>query len=127
MSASSRHNYLALLVLLFLLAPFTMMTAPLSDLGHKAWVVALSIFVAAVWRVSVARWGAGASLLAAGAAVPVLVVIQGALLLDLWPAPADSTGVFALAFPIWIVVVTLTAGGAVHLVQKRRHLQAHTS
>ncbi|WP_298887504.1 hypothetical protein [uncultured Serinicoccus sp.] len=127
MPASSRHNYATLLVLLLLVIPFTMITDPLSDMGHKAWIVALSIFVAAVWRVGVVRWGLGASLLAAGAAVPVLVVVQAALLLDVWPVPEGSTGVFALAFPMWIVVVTLTVGGALHLLQKHRHLQAQTS
>ena len=40
-----------------------MSTDALSDLDHKARIVEFSMFVTAVWRTSVARWGLGASLL----------------------------------------------------------------
>ena len=66
MHLSTRRNIAAAIMLLLMLAPFTMLTAPSSDVGHKALLAGLGLVVVGLWRTFVALWGPVVALLTRG-------------------------------------------------------------
>jgi hypothetical protein len=77
---------------------------------HVGMLAALSVLVSLVWRAGVREWGSSGALLAVAAAPFTLVLLYGAVFLDLWPTPADSLGWFVIGFPVWIVVIAAVSG-----------------
>lgn len=128
MHLSTRRNIAAAIMLLLMLAPFTMLTAPSSDVGHKALLTSLGLFVVGLWRLCVALWGPVVALLTWGAAWPMYFLISWLLVAGLWPAPENSWGHFAFVFPAWVAIVLLGGGVLVHLleVEQRRTSSTHS-
>lgn len=122
MRVSTRRNLAAAIMLLLMLAPFTVLTSPSSDVGHQALLAGLGLVVVGLWRIVVALWGPVVALLTWGAAWPMYFLISWLLTTGLWPAPESSWGHFAFAFPAWVAIVLLVSGMLVHLleVEQRR-------
>lgn len=126
MDVSTRRNIAAAIMLLLMLAPFTMLTAPSSDVGHKALLAGLGLVVVGLWRIFVALWGPVVALLTWGAAWPMYFLISWLLVAGLWPAPESSWGHFAFVFPAWVAIVLLVSGTLVHLLEVEQR-QASTT
>ena len=120
MRSDRRLTFTTVLVVLVLLAPFTLLGDPGSALAHRALLLVLGLLVGAVWWRSVLRWGPAGALVAAATAVPILVLVYAAVLVGVWPVPDDSLGLFVYAFPLWVVVSSLLGGGVLHLLAGRQ-------
>ena len=117
MHPSTRRTLAAAVMLLLVLAPFTMLTAPSSDVGHKALLTGLGLLVVGLWRIVVALWGPVVALLTWGTAWPMYFLISWLLAAGLWPAPESSWGHVAFVFPTWVAIVLLVVGTLVHLLE----------
>ena len=117
MHPSTRRTLAAAVMLLLVLAPFTMLTAPSSDVGHKALLTGLGLVVVGLWRVVVALRGPVVALLTWGAAWPLYFLTAWLNAAGRWPAPESSWGHFIVVFPLWVAVVLLVVGTLVHLLE----------
>lgn len=97
--------------IVLLAAPFCLLLVePVRDpreYAHMGLLVALSAGVALLWRAGVRRWGPSGALLSVAAAPALLVILYGAVLLDLWPTPMGSFGFFVYGFPAWTAALGL--------------------
>ena len=118
MQLSTRRTIAAALMVLLMLAPFTMLTEPRSDVGHKTLLAGLALVAVALWRACVALWGPVVALLTWGVAWPMYFLMSWLLAAGLWPAPDSSWGHFTFAFPTWVAVVLLVSGAVVHLLER---------
>lgn len=110
---------------------FTLMAAPFClplaasgietrDYVHMGLLVAMSAVVALLWWAGVRRWGPSGALLTVAAAPVVLVLLLSAVLLDLWPIPEGSLGLFVFGYPAWALTLGLISAFIVGRMERRQ-------
>lgn len=110
---------------------FTLMAAPFClplaasgietrDYAHIGLLVAMSALMALLWWAGVRRWGSSGALLTVAAAPVVLIILLGAVLLDLWPTPEGSLGLFVFGYPAWALILGLISTFVVGKMERRQ-------
>lgn len=117
------YEFWTLAIFVLMAAPFCLPLAALGsemrDYAHVSLLVAISALIALLWWAGVRRWGSSGALLSVAAAPVVLVVLLGAVLLDLWPTPEGSVGLFVFAFPAWVFTLGLISAFIVEKMERR--------